>query len=123
MNPNPASSSAFRFAAESIPASATTTMSCAPWRCANALSTGIRVVVSALLPSNRCTSSGNPAGSTKSPAWTCGPARCSLLIPTLRNSSSSSRSKCSVVTSQGTSAAVPLVRTECAQAAVASCPR
>jgi hypothetical protein len=64
-----------------------------------------------------------PRRVTKSPAWTCGPARCSLLIPTLRNSSSSSRSKCSVVTSQGTSAAVPLVRTECAQAAVASCPR
>src|SRR5262249_52684415 len=48
MNPNPASSSAFRFAAESIPASATTIMSRTPWRCANALSTGIRVVVSAL---------------------------------------------------------------------------
>src|SRR5271169_7042421 len=53
MNPNPASSSAFRFAAESIPASATTTISRTPWRCANALSTGIRVVVSALLPSEQ----------------------------------------------------------------------
>jgi hypothetical protein len=46
-----------------------------------------------------------------------------VLIPTLRSSSSSSRSKCSVVTSQGTKAAVPPVRAECAQAAVASCPR
>src|ERR1022692_3862151 len=50
MKANPASSSAFRFDAESIPASATTTMSRTPWRCANALSTGIRVVVSAALP-------------------------------------------------------------------------
>ena len=67
MNPNPASSSAFRFAVGSIPASATTIMSRTPWRCANALSTGIRVVVSALLPSNRCTSRGNPAGSRQEP--------------------------------------------------------
>src|SRR5450756_3190108 len=62
MKENPASSRALRFAAESIPASATTTMSVTPWRAWNAVSTGIRVVVSALLPSNRCTSSGNPGG-------------------------------------------------------------
>jgi hypothetical protein len=38
MNPNPASSTALRVAAESIPASATATMSRTPWRCANATS-------------------------------------------------------------------------------------
>src|ERR1700722_4527800 len=67
MNPNPAPSSAFRFAADSIPASATTTMSRTPWRCANALSTGIKVVVSALPTSNRCTSRGNPPGPRQEP--------------------------------------------------------
>ena len=43
------------------------------------------VVVSAVFPSNRWTSSGNPVGSTSSPTWTCGSTRCSLLIPTLRS--------------------------------------
>src|SRR5450759_1416985 len=80
MNENPASSRAFRFPADSIPASATTTMSVTPCRSANALSTGMRVLVSALLPSNRCASNGNPPGSTSSPTWTCGSTRCSLLI-------------------------------------------
>src|SRR5450759_2766019 len=88
MNENPASSRAFRFPAESIPASATTTMSVTPCRSANALSTGMRVLVSALLPSNRWISSGNPPGSTRRPTWTCGSTRCSLLIPTRRSWSS-----------------------------------
>src|SRR5450756_533412 len=80
MKENPASSNAPRLAAESIPASATTTMSVTPWRAWNAVSTGMRVVVSALLPSNRCTSRGNPPGSTSRETWTCGSTRCSLLI-------------------------------------------
>lgn len=37
-------------AAESIPASAATTMSRTPWRCANAVRSGIKVVVSAFEP-------------------------------------------------------------------------
>lgn len=99
MNENPASSSALRLAAESIPASATTTMSDTSWRSWNPRRTGSRVVVSALLPSEQHTSSGNPDGSTSSPTWICGSTRRSLLIPTRRSVSSFSASKCSVVTS------------------------
>src|SRR5665647_730002 len=80
MKENPASSRALRFAAESIPASATTTRSVTSCRLPNALSTGISVVASALYPSNRCISRGNPPGSTRSPTCTCGSTRCSLLI-------------------------------------------
>src|SRR5215471_8816834 len=72
MNRNPLSSKASRFAADSIPASATTTMSCAWWRSRNRVRTGIRVLVSALLPSNRSTSSGNPVAVVSSPTVTCG---------------------------------------------------
>src|SRR5665647_1859192 len=72
MKENPASSRAFRLPAESIPASATTTKSVTSCRCANALSTGMRVLVSALLPSKRWISRGNPWGSTRSPTWTWG---------------------------------------------------
>ena len=99
MNRNPLSSKASRFAADSIPASATTTMSCAWWRSRNRVRTGIRVFVSALLPSNRSTSSGNPVAVVSSPTVTCGSTRCSLLIPTLRNLSSRPASKWSDVTS------------------------
>lgn len=98
MKENPASSRAFRLVADSIPASATTTMSVTPRRAVNASSTGIRVLVSALFPSNTCISKGNPPGSTSRPTWICGSTRCSLLIPTLRRSSCS-LSKCNVVTS------------------------
>jgi hypothetical protein len=45
MKENPASSTALRFAAESIPASATTTMSCSPCRSWKACRTGMRVRV------------------------------------------------------------------------------
>jgi hypothetical protein len=38
---NPASSSALRFAAESLPASATTTISVTPWRVCKASNTGM----------------------------------------------------------------------------------
>ena len=57
MNRRPASWSSFRFDAESIPASATTTMSESPWRCWNCFTIGTIgtigtiVCVSALLPS------------------------------------------------------------------------
>ena len=99
MNRNPLSSKASRFAADSIPASATTTMSRAWWRSRNRVRTGIRVLVLALLPSNRSTSSGNPVAVVSSPTVTCGSIRCSLLIPTLRSLSSRPASKCSDVTS------------------------
>ena len=59
----------------------------------------MRVLVSALLPSNRCTASGNPARSVSSPTVTCGSTRRSLDMPTLRSSSSRWVSKYSVVTS------------------------
>jgi hypothetical protein len=72
MKENPASSRAFRFTADNMPASATTIMSPTPCRLENASSTGMRVLVSALLPSNRWISRGKPAGSTSSPTWTWG---------------------------------------------------
>jgi hypothetical protein len=78
MNRNPAASSSARLPAESIPASATTTMSataCLAW---NWLMIGRIVVVSALFPSKQPTSSGNPARSTSSPTTTCGSTRRSL---------------------------------------------
>ena len=99
MKENPASSTALRFAADSIPASATTTMSCTPCRSWKACRTGMRVRVSALFPSKQCTSSGKPAASTSSPIWICGSTRRSLLIPTLRSWSSFSISKYNVVQS------------------------
>jgi len=40
------------------------------WRSANPVRTGMRVVVSALLPANRCTSNGNPDASVSSPTVT-----------------------------------------------------
>src|SRR5215218_1258893 len=92
MNAKPASSRASRFAADSIPASATTTTSATWCRSAKPVRTGIRVLVSALLPSNRCTSRGNPDPVVSRPTVTWGSTRCSLLIPTLRSLSSTSLS-------------------------------
>ncbi len=108
MKENPASSSASRLAADSIPASATTTMSLTSWASWNALSTGMRVLVSALLPSNRCTANGNPPGSHSSPTVTWGSTRRSLDIPTLRSESSFGVSKCSVVRSYSTAPRRPV---------------
>ena len=51
MNRSPASSSSLRLLADSIPASATTTMSARPCRAWNCRMIGMIVVVSALLPS------------------------------------------------------------------------
>jgi hypothetical protein len=53
MNKNPASSIAFKLLADSIPASATTTIPVTACRSLKARRTGSRVVVSAVLPSNR----------------------------------------------------------------------
>ena len=78
MNRNPASSSSFRLLADSIPASATTTMPsmlCRAWNCRMI---GIIVVVSALLPSQQPISNGNPPRSTSSPTTICGSTRRSL---------------------------------------------
>ena len=101
MKENPASSSAFRFAADNIPASATTTRfrpvtSNLP---ANASSTGKNVLVSALFPSKQWIASGNPVVVTSKPTRICGSTRRSLLIPTLRRSSSCSASNHNVVQS------------------------
>jgi hypothetical protein len=78
MNRSCASSKAVRFAADSIPASATTTMSATPWRAWKSLMTGTIVVVSAVLPSKQPISNGNPDRSTSSPTTTCGSTRRSL---------------------------------------------
>ena len=59
-------------AAESMPASATTTMSLIWWRCWKAVMTGISVFVSALLPSNTWISSGNPSRAANKPTVICG---------------------------------------------------
>ncbi len=75
MNPRPAASSSARFAAESIPASATTTMFSMPWRAWNCLMIGRIVCFSALLPSKQPISSGNPARSTSRPTTICGSTR------------------------------------------------
>ena len=61
--------------------------------------TGIKVRVSALFPSKQCTANGNPVASTRSPTRICGSTRRSLLMPTLRRSSSFSASKYKVVQS------------------------
>lgn len=61
MNDNPASSIAFLFAAEIIPASATMVTSGSWWAVMNARMVGSMVVVSARLPSNASTISGDPS--------------------------------------------------------------
>jgi hypothetical protein len=99
MNDSPASSSARLFASETIPASATTVTSGRPCASRKAFRTGTMVVVSARLPSNACTISGNPEASVSSPTVICGSSRRSLENPGSRNPSAVSVSKYSVVTS------------------------
>ena len=99
MNRSPASSIAARLASDSIPASATTVTSGSRCAAANACTTGRMVLVSALLPSNACTISGNPRTSVNNPTVICGSSRRSLENPGSRNPSPSSVSKYSVVTS------------------------
>src|SRR5215471_5263292 len=67
MNESPAASMAFWFASLIIPASATTVTSGSWWAAMNASITGSIVLVSARLPSNAETISGNPFRSASSP--------------------------------------------------------
>ena len=67
MNDNPAASIARRLASETIPASATTVTSRSWWAAMNAVIVGSMVVVSARLPSNASTISGNPVASVNKP--------------------------------------------------------
>ncbi len=67
MNDNPAACSATWLASEIMPASATTVTSVSWWAVLKALMTGSMVAVSALLPSNASTASGNPVASVKQP--------------------------------------------------------
>ena len=78
MKPTPASSSAFRLAAESMPASATTTRgsTLAAWR--NCSTTPTIVVVSARLPSQQPILRGKPDRSTSSPTMIWGSTLLSL---------------------------------------------
>lgn len=77
---------------------------CAAW---NAVITGSMVVVSALLPSNAVTISGNPVASVNNPTVICGSNRRSLENPGSRNPSPVSVSKYRVETSKRTSAFGP----------------
>jgi hypothetical protein len=67
-------------ALEIVPASATTVTSAVWWAALKALTTGSVVAVSALLPSNASTVSGNPAASVSRPRVICGSRRLSLKI-------------------------------------------
>jgi hypothetical protein len=99
MNDSPAASIARLFASETMPASATTVTADRSCSRRNVVRTGSIVVVSARLPSNACTISGNPAASVSRPTVICGSSRRSLLKPGSRNPSPVSTSKYSVVTS------------------------
>lgn len=61
-----------RFDAESMRASATTTMSPRSWRPWNCLTIGMIVFVSARSPSKQPISNGNPPRSTSRPITSCG---------------------------------------------------
>ena len=65
------------------------------------------VAVSALLPSNAATDSGNPEASVSSPMVICGSRRRSLENPGSRNPSAASVSKSKVLTSYSTKEAGP----------------
>ena len=99
MNDSPASSIARWLASEIIPASATTVTSASWWAAMNASIVGSMVVVSARLPSNASTISGNPDASVSSPMVICGSRRRSLENPGSRNPSPASVSKYRVDTS------------------------
>jgi hypothetical protein len=67
MNPGPASSRSARLPADSMPASATTTMASIPCRAWNCRITGKIVSFSAWVPSKQPISRGNPCRSASSP--------------------------------------------------------
>jgi hypothetical protein len=96
-----------RFASEIIPASATTVTSGRSWAVMNCSMTGSIVLVSARLPSNAETMSGNPAWSVSRPIVICGSSRRSLENPGSRNPSPWSVSKYKVDTSYRTRLAGP----------------
>ena len=77
----------FWFAADTIPASATIVTSGSWWAAMNDVIVGIIVSVSALLPSNASSMSGNPRWSVSSPIVICGSRRRSLENPDSRNPS------------------------------------
>ena len=99
MNDSPAASICFWFASDTMPASATTVTSGRWWAAMNAWITGSMVLVSALLPSNADTISGNPDASVSRPMVICGSRRRSLENPGSRNPSPASVSKYKVDTS------------------------
>ena len=99
MNDRPAASICFWFASDTMPASATTVTSGSWWAAMNDSMTGSIVLVSALLPSNALTISGNPSWPVSSPMVICGSSRRSLENPLSRNPSPSSVSKYNVDTS------------------------
>ena len=82
-----------------MPASATTVTSGSWCAAMNASMTGSIVLVSALLPSNADTISGNPSAPVSRPMVICGSSRRSLENPLSRNPSPSSVSKYKVDTS------------------------
>ena len=87
MNDRLAASMACLLLAEIMPASATMVTSGSWWAVMNARMVGSMVVVSAVLPSNASTISGNPAASVSSPMVICGSSRRSLENPGSRNPS------------------------------------
>jgi hypothetical protein len=87
------------FLSEIIPASATMTTSRRPCAAMNERIVGSIVAVSALLPSNALTITGNPEASVSNPTVICGSRRRSLEKPDSRNPSPASVSKYRVVTS------------------------
>ena len=93
MNDSPAASIARWLASEIMPASATTVTSGSWWAVMKASITGSIVFVSAMLPSNAWTISGNPARSVSRPMVICGSRRRSLENPLSRNPSPVSVSK------------------------------
>jgi hypothetical protein len=87
MNDSPAASIAFWFASEIMPASATTVTSGSRCAAMNFSMTGSMVLVSARLPSNAETMSGNPSCPVSSPIVICGSSRRCLENPGSRNPS------------------------------------
>jgi hypothetical protein len=93
MNDSPAASIDRRLPSEIVPASATTVTSVSRWAAMNAGNVGSIVAVSARLPSNASTLSGNPAASVNKPIVTCGSRRRSFEKPGYRSPSPVSVSK------------------------------
>lgn len=89
MNESPAASMSFMFASEIMPASATTVTWGSAWAAMNVSITGSIVLVSARLPSNADSMSGNPSHPVSRPMVICGSSRRSLENPGSQNPSPS----------------------------------